>query len=64
MAFVPLARGRHAEAYHEWAYKQVEQIASEAKDQKEFLELFEKRVKSPVRANPNMLYKDYWRRDG
>ena len=41
----------------------MNKIDSVAKgDTKKFLKLYEKRVIKPVRSNPDMLYKDYWRK--
>ena len=55
-------RGRHPNEYHEFVLEGMRRAAKEAGPNKsKFLELFEKYVKEPVRKNPQMLRKDYWR---
>ena len=54
-------QGRHPNAYHEFVLEQMQQIDEIACGNREiFLELFEENVKSVVRENPEMLYKNYW----
>lgn len=53
-------QGRHPNAYHNYvldSMKQFDDIAQGDKDV--FLKLYEN-LKSNVKANPDMLYKDYW----
>lgn len=44
------------------AMRQADSIAKGNKDI--FLDVFEETVKKVIRENPNMLYKDYWRKFG
>ena len=54
-------QGRHPYAYHEFVLDEMLEIDNIAKGNKEvFLELFEENVKSVIRENPDMLYKEYW----
>ena len=54
-------QGRHLNAYHEYILESVKQFDEIAQgDSKIFLQLFDN-LKRNVKANPNMLYKDYWK---
>lgn len=59
-------QGRHPNAYHDFVLTQMQKadaIASKAPrgtKKKVFLEEFEKRVKDPVRKNPDLLRKIGW----
>lgn len=58
-------QGRHPNAYHDFVYEQLQEIDAIAQGDKEiFLELYEQQVKSVIRNNPDMLYKDYWLNGG
>jgi len=53
-------QGRHPNAYHEYILENIKQFHSIAQgDKKVFKELFEN-LKKHIKANPEMLYKDYW----
>ncbi|RIJ66299.1 hypothetical protein D1606_06580 [Rummeliibacillus sp. POC4] len=53
-------QGRHPNAYHEYVLDRINEYDAIARGNKEiFLELFEG-LKSEVRENPDMLYKEYW----
>ncbi|BBU39214.1 MULTISPECIES: AHH domain-containing protein [Aeribacillus] len=54
--------GRHPNAYHEYVLSNIRTFDKIAKgDKRKFLRLFEQ-VKQEIRKNPEMLYKDYWRK--
>jgi hypothetical protein len=54
-------QGRHPYKYHEWVLKNMEKASKKAgKNKDEFLRLFEKSVKDPVRKNPELLRKSGW----
>ena len=53
--------GRHPHLYHEFVLKGMKRAAMEAgNDKAKFLELYEKYVKAPIRANPGLLRKYGW----
>ncbi|MBO2536952.1 AHH domain-containing protein [Rummeliibacillus suwonensis] len=55
-------QGRHPNAYHEYVLERLRTFDKIAKGDKEkFLKLYEQ-LKQKVRENPDMLYKDYWRK--
>ena len=55
-------RGRHPNAYHEFVWLGLERADREARGDAElFLALFDYYVKDPVRHNPGLLRKDFWR---
>ena len=55
-------RGRDADAYHSWVYEEMSYIDGLAQGNTDrFLDLYETRVRSVVRSNPDMLYSAYWR---
>ena len=54
-------QGRHPNAYHEFILSEMEEIDNIADGNVDiFIELYEERVKSVIRDNPDMLYKKYW----
>ncbi len=54
-------QGRHPNAYHEYVLDSMKQFDDIAQGNKEiFLKLFDN-LKSNVKSNPAMLYKDYWK---
>ncbi|WP_027360159.1 FG-GAP-like repeat-containing protein [Desulforegula conservatrix] len=54
-------QGRHPNVYHDFVERGMERAAREAgKDTGEFLNLFEKYIKEPVRQNPSLLRKFGW----
>ncbi|WP_211237409.1 AHH domain-containing protein [Paucisalibacillus globulus] len=54
-------QGRHPNAYHDYVLDNLRTFDNLAKgDRNKFLKLFEG-LKSEIRNNPDMLYKDYWR---
>jgi len=56
-------RGRHVTEYHQLVLSAMQRAAREAgTDTGKFLDLFEKYVKAPVRANPDILYRRGWGR--
>lgn len=56
-----LHQGRHPYDYHEFVLGEMSEIDNIANGNKEvFLDLFEENVKSVIRENPDMLYKNYW----
>ena len=58
-------QGRHPNAYHDFVLDQMQQIDVIADGDKNlFLELFEENIKSVIRDNPEMLYKNYWLNGG
>ncbi|MED4968981.1 AHH domain-containing protein [Parageobacillus toebii] len=55
-------QGRHPNAYHEYVLSNIRTFDKIAKgDKRKFLRLFEQ-LKQEIRKNPEMLYKDYWRK--
>ncbi len=53
--------GRHAEAYHKWAWEQIETIDTlAAGDRDRFLSLFDQMVRLPVLQAPEMVRKGFW----
>lgn len=53
--------GRHPDNYHKWVLnimKDIDVIPNMS--QQEFIRQFNIRIIQPVRANPDMLYSDYW----
>lgn len=55
-------QGRHPNAYHEYVIERLRTFDRVAKgDREKFLKLYEQ-LKQKVRENPEMLYKDYWRK--
>ncbi|WP_218944061.1 AHH domain-containing protein [Bacillus aquiflavi] len=53
-------QGRHPNAYHEYILDNMKQFDEIAQGNKElFLELYEG-IKTEIRNNPEMLYKEYW----
>ena len=55
-------QGRHPNAYHEYVLERLRTFDKVAKgDREKFLKLYEQ-LKQKVRENPDMLYKDYWRK--
>lgn len=55
-------QGRHPDAYHEYVLSNIRTFDKIAKgDKRKFLRLFEQ-LKQEIRKNPEMLYKDYWRK--
>ena len=54
-------QGRHPYDYHEFVLDEMTNIDNIANGNREvFFKLFEKNVKSVIRENPDMLYKEYW----
>ena len=53
--------GRHPDKYHEWVLKNMEAAAKKSKNADEFVDIFEKTVKSKVRAKPELLRKIGWK---
>ena len=54
--------GRHPNVYHDFVLVNMQRAADEAGARKDaFLNLFNQYVKEPVRQNPGMLRKDWWR---
>jgi RHS repeat-associated protein len=54
-------QGRHPGAYHRWVLREMQRAAQEAGDDAcEFLRLFDKYVKEPVRKNPDLLRRAGW----
>ena len=54
-------QGRHPYDYHEFVLGEMSELDNIANGNKEvFLDLFEENVKSVIRENPDMLYKNYW----
>lgn len=54
-------RGRHPEAYHRFVYDQMKRADSKAHGSAaRFVALFERYVKDPVRANPDLLRRIGW----
>lgn len=54
-------QGRHPNAYHDYVLDNLRTFDSLAKgDRDKFLKMFDG-LKSEIRSNPDMLYKDYWR---
>ncbi len=54
-------RGRHPYKYHDWVLDNMKKASRKAgKDVDEFLKLFEKTVKKPIRENPELLRKSGW----
>lgn len=54
--------GRHPNIYHEFVLDGMKNASIKANGNKDlFLQLFELNVKQPIRSNPNMLYKNWWR---
>jgi len=55
-------RGPHPEQYHEWLLEEVRRIDQIAKgNTKEFLTLFNERIRKQVEAHPEMLFKEWWK---
>ncbi len=55
-------RGRHPNAYHEWVLDRMQRIDEMPNmTQSRFIDLFQQRVVKPVRENPEMLRKSYWK---
>jgi len=55
--------GRHPNEYHNWILNQMREIdMTPGMNQEYFIQQFEIRVKQPVRNNPDMLNKNYWKR--
>ena len=53
--------GRHPIEYHNWIPHRLEMIDKMSNGNTDlFLNNFELYIKEPVRANPSILYKDYW----
>jgi len=54
-------QGRHPNEYHKFVYQQMEIIdMMPDMNQRRFINQFEKRVKVPIRNNPDMLNKKFW----
>jgi hypothetical protein len=54
--------GRHPNEYHQWVLDNINSIDNTPQmNQREFLIQFDIRVKQPIRNNPEMLYKNYWK---
>ena len=54
-------QGRHPNEYHKFIYQQMEIIdMMPDMNQRRFINQFEKRVKVPIRNNPDMLNKNFW----
>ena len=54
--------GRHPNDYHRWVLDNLRQIdKSSQMNKQKFLIQFDIRVKQPIRNNPEMLYKNYWK---
>ena len=54
-------QGRHSYDYHEFVLDEMIEIDKVANGNKDlFIELYEENVKSVIRENPEMLYKEYW----
>ena len=55
-------KGRHPNAYHEWVLENMRQISNTPNmNQTEFIRLFQQKVIKPVKANPDMLRRNYWK---
>ena len=55
-------QGRHPYAYHDYVLDSMKKYDSIAKgDQKKFLSLYEQ-TKTEIANNPEMLYKNYWKK--
>lgn len=56
--------GSHPNAYHDWILNEMDDIVGLAgNDSKQFLDLFETKIKSPVVENPSLLRKEPWNWD-
>ena len=56
-------QGRHVNEYHKFVLKQMQIIDRMPNmNQTKFIDHFEQRVKVPVRNNPEMLYKNFWKK--
>ena len=54
--------GRHPNEYHQWVLDHMRSIDIMTNmNQQEFIKQFNVRVIQPIRNNPDMLYKKYWR---
>jgi hypothetical protein len=54
--------GRHPHDYHRWVLNEMRKInAIPGMNQKEFIRQFRINIIEPVKMNPDMLYKKYWR---
>ena len=54
--------GRHPNEYHKWVLDNMRIIDNMPNmNQQKFLLEFDLRIKTPVRNNPDMLYKNYWK---
>ena len=54
-------QGRHPNEYHKFVYQQMKKIDMMPQmNRGRFIIQFEQRVKTPIRSNPDMLYKNYW----
>lgn len=55
-------QGRHPNLYHDFVESGMERAAREAGDDKDkFLILYGKYVKDPVKNNPDMFTKNFWK---
>lgn len=53
--------GRHPDKYHDFVREGMRRAQAEAENNRqEFLNLFEKYVKKPIRDNPDLLYNNGW----
>jgi hypothetical protein len=55
-------QGRHPNDYHRWVLNVTLEIdAIPGMNQNDFIKLFRERIIQPIKINPDMLYKKYWR---